>query len=321
MPLPSGGDYDLDSGLSGLLFRGELNALIAALLSLNSSASLPPDTVAFMLRADLSVSPNELQIRNPSDAAFLKIAEVTDTEVTLFSDGAAVPSLGSAQTFTEAQTIDQASSAGLLSIGSDLSTGVVARIPLFGHNSSAANVTGVNLVCRLNTNTAAAEDFTFESEVVRGGASVTVATLGSISDFRRSGGGGILDADTLRQAGVTLNTIIDNERSRLGNTGEDYSFTAARTLAQSDQGDLLQFDGSTNRIITVPSLATNTVISLVNDSDGAADLTFVSAAGPNDVTFLTSRLTLPGVSGEAPVCSLLFFGADGDRVQILGDNV
>lgn len=317
MPLPSGGDYDLDAGLAGLAFRQELNTLILALLSLSANSSLPPETVAFMLRADTAASPNELQLRNPSDAAFLKIAEVTDTDVTLFSDGAAVPSLGTAQTFTEAQAVDQAGSSGLLSVGSDQSSGVVARVPMFGHNSAASDVTGVNLVCRVNTNTAGAEDFSFEVEVVRGGSTVTVANIGTLSDFRRSGGGGTLDADIVRQAGVELSTIINNETGRLGTSGV-FDFSGARALTQADQGRLLRFNGASATVVTVPILDQNTVVYIVND--GTANVTFTSAANPNNVTFRTTRLTLPPLGSDAPMCALVWFQALGDTVNIVGQN-
>lgn len=319
MPLPTGGDFDLDAGLAGILFRQELNAIILALLSSNASASLPPETVAFMFRAALDTSPNELQIRNPANSSFLKVAEVTDTGVKLFSDGGAVPSLGVAQTFTEAQTVDLQSTAGLFSVGSDLSAGVVARIPMFGHNSAASNVNGVNLVCRVNTNTAGVEDFTFEVEVIRGGSASTVAALGSITDFRRSGGGGTLDADIIRQAGVTLDTILSNETGRLGADPSNPNFGSARILAQADEGQLLRYNGAGNVTVTVPRLAQNTVVFLVNE--GTGDITFSSDTAPNDVEFRTSRLTLPTVGGQSPMCALTFFLSTGSRVNINGQNI
>lgn len=319
MTLPTvGNDYDLDAGLAGLALRQELNAILQAMLSLNANAALPPQTFPFMLRADTGASPNELQVRNPADGAFLKLAEVTDTEITLFSDGAAVPSLGTPQTFTQAQTVDQQGSSGLLSIGSDLSAGVVARIPMFGHNNLGANTTGINLVCRINTNTSGAESFTFEVEAVRAGSTVTIATLGSLSDFRRAGGGGIVDADVLRQAGITLATIIDDEKGRLG-IGGNFNFSSARTLAQADQGKLLRFNGGANTTITVPALAQNTMIFIVND--GSGDLSFVSAVAPNAVSFRTTRLTLPTIGGQSPMCGLVFFLSDGSNVNIHGGNV
>lgn len=317
MPLPTvGNDYDLDAGLAGLLFRQELNAILLALLSMSSSSSLPPETFPFMLRGDTGTSPNEVQIRNPSDNAFLKIMEITDSAATLFSNGAAVPALGTPQTFTEAQTIDLSASAGLLSIGSDLSTGVVARIPLFGHNSAGTNTTGANLVCRLGTNTAGAEDFSFEVEVIRNGSTVTVATLGSVSDFRRAGGGGILDADTLRQAGVELNTIIDDATGRLEDGG---NFSSDRTLAQGDQGAFLRFNGTSNATVTVPNLARGTVVIVAND--GTGDLTFASDVSPNNVSFRTPRLTLPATGSQSPTCALVFSTSTGNICNIVGNNV
>jgi hypothetical protein len=318
MAVPSGSDYDLDSGLSGTNFRTELNSIVLALLTMSADTTAPPESNPFMLRADTSTTPDEVLLRNPSDNAWLKLMEVTDSAITLFSDGAQVPALGTAQTFTEAQTVDISGSAGLVSIGSSLSTGVVARIPLFGHNSSAANTTGVNLICRLNTNTAASEDFTFEIEVVRGGSSVTVAALGSTTDFTRSGGGGTVNADTLQQDGTDLDDLLDVNRGRLG---VQSNFTGTtKTLAQTDQGDLIPFTGSSACTITVPRLAENTVIFVQNDSNGSADITFESAAPYNDVTFFTTRLTLPGTASEAPMCALIWRNSAGDEVSIIGAN-
>ncbi|MGI9491871.1 MAG: hypothetical protein ACR2QF_05650, partial [Geminicoccaceae bacterium] len=248
MTLPIGGDYDLDAGLSGLNFRQELNPILESLITLNASASLPPITFPFMMRAGQDTTPNELQIRNPSNSAFLKYGEITDTEVKLFSDGAAVPSLGVSQIFTESQSVDQSGVSGQLSVGSDQSTGVVARIPLFGHNSVGSNVSGVSLVCRIVTNTNGSEDFNFEVEVIRGGSTVTAATLGSLSDFRRSGGGGILDADTVRQGGITLEQIIREAVGRLGDGGD---FSTSFEPVQSDEGKMFRFNGASNVTVSL----------------------------------------------------------------------
>lgn len=316
MTLPSGGDYDLDAGLSGLNFRQELNPILESLLTLNASASLPPATFAFMLRAALDTSPNELQIRNPANTAFLKFAEVTDTAVRLFSEGGAVPSLGVSQIFTQPQTIDTSAVAGSLSIGSDQSAGVVARIPLFGHNSLGNNITGVNLVCRVNTNTATAEDFSFEIEVIRGGSTVTVAVLGSLSDFRRSGGGGILDADTLRQAGVELGQII---REAVGRLRDGSNFTASFEPVQTDEGKIFRFNGTSNVIVTLSPKVQHTVMYFLNESSTNATITFQSHP-TLPVEFRTTRLTLPGISGQSPMCSVYWFLSGGNRVNIIGNN-
>ncbi len=316
MALPTGSDYDLDAGLAGLLFRQELNAILEAIISMNASSSLPPQTFPFMLRADESASPNELQIRNPADSSFLKFAEITDTLITLFSDGAAVPSLGVAQTFTESQTIDQQSTAGVFSVGSDLSSGVVARIPLFGHNANGTNVTGVNLVCRITTNTAGAEDFTFELEVVRAGTSTTVLVLGSTADFSRSGGGGTVNADIIQQDGVNLDTLLDDST---GIIGDGVNFATNRTISQGDQGTVLRYNGAGNATITLPRLTDRSVVHFINE--GTGDLTFASDTSPDDVEFRTTRTVLPAVTGQSPICSVLWFLSGGNRVTIVGQNV
>ncbi len=318
MPIPV--DYDLDPGLDGLGFREEINSILEALLTLSSSSSLPPVTFPFMLRADLSTTPNELQVRNPSDNAFLKWGEITDSAVTLFSGGGAVPSLGVEQIFTENQSIDKSGSSGQLSIGSSLSSGVVARIPLFGHNSSAANTTGVNLVCRIGTNTAGLEDFSFEIEVVRGGSTTTVANLGSLSDFRRSGGDGILDADTLRQAGVTLAQIVREATGRIG--PDPVNFSADFEPTQVQEGTMFRFNGNTNVTVSLSTKVTNTVMYFQNESGStSANITFAAAASNGVTDFRTSRLTLPGGAGISPTCAVHWYLSGGTRVNIYGGNV
>ena len=319
MSLPANGDYDLDAGLSGLGFRTELNPIIAALNSMNSSASLPPATFPFMLRGALDTTPNEIQIRNPSDNAFLKMAELTDSVLTLFSQGAAVPSLGAAQTFTESQAVDQSGSPGQFTVGSDLSSGVVARVPLVGHNSTGSNVTGANLVCRINTNTAGAEDFSFEIEIVRGGSTVTAFTLGSLADFRRVGGGGILDADTIRQAGITLAQIVREAAGRFA-TGGDFS-TDINSFTQDQEGSMFRFNGASNVTVRLNQLARNTVIYFQNESTASATVTFAAAAVDPVTEFRTTRLTLPAASGQSPTCAVHWYLSDGRRVNIVGDNV
>ena len=318
MPLPSA-DYDLDAGLAGAIFRGELNEILLALLSMNSGSTLPPVTEAFMLRANTSTSPNQLEVRSSDDSQFLKWAEVDASSVKLFSQGAAVPSLGAAQSFTANQTVDVSGAPGSMSVGSDQSSGVVARVPMFGHNSAGSNVTGVNLVCRVNTSTQGAEDFTFEIEVVRGGTTFTVATLGSLSDFRRTGGGGTLDADTLRQAGVTIEQIIREATGRFADGG-DFS-TDIASFSQDDEGKVFRFNGTTNTTVRLNKLAKGTVIFFQNESTSQATLTFAAAVSDPVTTFRTTRLTLPGIANQAPFCAVHWYLSDGSRVNIFGDNI
>ena len=318
MTIPSS-DYDLDSGLSGLAFRQELNPILESILTLSASASLPPTTFPFMLRADQSGTPNVLQIRNPSDNAFLKWAEITDSAINLFSGGAAVPSLGSAQTFTANQTVDTSGSAGQLSIGSNQSSGVVARVPMFGHNSLGSNVTGVNLVCRIGTNTSGSEDFSFEIEVVRGGSTETVMNLGSLSDFRRSGNDGTLDADVIRQDGTELDQLLREATGRIGPTPR--SFSASFEPVQADEGSMFRFNGNTNVTVSLSTKTTNTVMYFQNESgSSSANITFAAAASNGVTDFRTARLTLPGGAGITPTCAVHWYLSGGTRVNIYGNN-
>lgn len=317
MTIPAN-DYDMDAGLSGAQYRAEDNTIIESILTLQASASLPPVTFPFMWRVDQNVTPNELQIRNPSNNAFLKVAEITDSLVSLFSNGAGIPSLGVAQTFTATQTIDKSGVPGELAIGSDLSSGVVARIPMFGHNSIGSNVTGCNLVLRINTNTAGAEAFTVEIEVTRPSGAITVAKLGDLSDFRRTGGSGIVDADTVRQAGVTLAQIVREGKGRFGNGGD---FSVGFTPVQSDEGAMYRFNGSSNVVVELATLARNTVVYFQNESPNNSTVTFAAAAVSGITDFRTTRLVLPGISTQAPTCAVHWYLSGGTRVNIIGDNI
>lgn len=317
MTIPAN-DYDKDAGLSGAQYRAEDNTIVESVLTNNAAVGFPPQTFPFMWRVDQSRTPNVLQIRNPANSAFIDVAEVTDTLVSLFSDGGGVPSLGVEQTFTEAQSVDVLGTAGSFTVGSDQSSGIIGRYRMIGHNDIGGNVVGVNLVCRIGTNTAGAEDFSFEVEVVRGGSSVIVATLGSLSDFRRSGGGGILDADTIRQAGVTLEQIAREAAGRFATGG---NFTAGFEPVQADEGKMFRFNGTSDIFIDLAPLARDTVMYFMNESNATATITFRAAptGGINEIR--TPKLTLPAVTGQAPTCAVHWYLTTGDRVNIVGDNV
>jgi hypothetical protein len=319
MALPTvGNDYDLDAGLAGLNFRLELNAIIEALNSMNSAVGLPPITFPFMLRGALDTSPNEIQIRNPSDNAFLKLAEITDSAITMFSNGAAVPSLGTEQTFTANQNVDRSGAAGVFTVGSDLSAGVSGRLDFRAHNSVGANVSGVQLACTVENNAQGAEDFFLDVQVVRGGSTQTVARLGSIADFTQSGGQ-TLNATVLQQAGITLAQIVREAAGRFQNQA-DFSVDIA-SFTQDQEGSMFRFNGSSNVTVRLNKLARNTIIGFQNESPADATITFAAAVVDPVTDFQTSRLTLPNVNGESPTCFVHWYLSDGRRVNILGDNV
>lgn len=316
MPIPAN-DYDIDPGLGGAAYRAEDNQRALALVTNNSDASVPPETFAFMWRVDLSRTPNVLQIRNPSNNGFLDIAEITDSIATLFSAGGGIPSLNVAQTFLQNQSIDILGSPGEMLTGSDLDNGIVARYKMRGHNASGSNVDGINLIARITDNTAGSEAFNFEVEILQPSGAVTVATLGSISDFRRSGGGGILDADIVRQAGITLEQIVREASSRLSRV-TNFSANITSFTQTDDEGRVFRFNGSSNVTVTLPVLAQGTVIYFQNESSTNANITFAPDTG---VEVRTSRLTLPGISGTTPMCAVHWFLSGGTRTNIIGDNV
>lgn len=63
-------DYEIANS-SGLVFRGRVNEVFAAVQSNNSGSTAPTDTVGGMLWLDTSVSPAVLRRRNSADSAWL----------------------------------------------------------------------------------------------------------------------------------------------------------------------------------------------------------------------------------------------------------
>lgn len=299
--------------ISGLNLRTEGNDIFAALLSLFSGSGDPSLTEAFMLNA-LTGSPNQLRIRNPSDNAWLTWAEISDSAVTLFSDGAEVPSLGNANVFTNSLTVDRSGSSGIITARSSLSTGIVASLRLGGHNSAAEDTDGVRLDARVTTNTDGSEDFELDLVVMRGGVASVLATFNNTATFA-----GNLTATTLRQGSTDLDDVIADD---LSSARTEIPFDAATSIITQDAtGHLYRFTGaaSTNRTITLGSQPRGSSWAMfINDSDGAADLTFASAAGPNDVD-IDGGTSLVGASGQRPQCVVTWSNGGAD-VNIRGDN-
>jgi hypothetical protein len=66
-------DYEIANS-SGLVFRGRVNEVLAAVQSSNSGATAPTDTTAGMLWLDTSVTPEVLRRRNAADSAWVVVS-------------------------------------------------------------------------------------------------------------------------------------------------------------------------------------------------------------------------------------------------------
>lgn len=70
-------DYEIANS-SGLVFRGRVNEVLAAVQSSNSGATAPTDTTAGMLWLDTSVTPAILRRRNAADSAWINVYSTED---------------------------------------------------------------------------------------------------------------------------------------------------------------------------------------------------------------------------------------------------
>lgn len=70
-------DYEIANS-SGLVFRGRVNEVLAAVQSSNSGATAPTDTAAGMLWFDTSVTPAILRRRNAADSAWIDVYSTED---------------------------------------------------------------------------------------------------------------------------------------------------------------------------------------------------------------------------------------------------
>ena len=125
---------------------------------------------------------------------------------------------------------------------------------------------------------------------------------------------GILDATTLRQGGTDLDDIVDDAIDSLDTSR---SVAVAFTLAQTDAGKSIKYTGASNVNVTCGRLAQDTVIVIHND--GTGDLTLVSAAASDDVTF-QNGVTI-GAGKTATLIKLESGGSQATNIwRILGEN-
>jgi hypothetical protein len=125
---------------------------------------------------------------------------------------------------------------------------------------------------------------------------------------------GTLNATTLQQGGVALNTIVNNAIDGLDTSRTE---TGAFTLAQGDAGGAIKFTGASPVNVTCGRLALDSIFTIHNR--GTADLTCVSAAAADDVVF-ENGVTI--AAGRTATLIMIATGASqADNVyRVLGEN-
>lgn len=291
----------------------EMNELILAEITKFSDNSAPLGPQPYQNWIDTSLTPPAWMVRNAGNTAWIKIAEILNSptnQIRYFSEGAAVPGSGVANIFTETQTVDNDGAAGEVAIGSNLQAGVAALLRLFAHNASAADFTGFQAQMTVTDATAASEDVSVALQTMAGGSLTTLITLAAALVTIA----GTLNATTLQQGGTSLNDLISDAIDSL-----DTSRTVgvAFTLAQSDAGGAVKYTGASNVNVTCGRLALDSVITIHNL--GTGDLTCVSAAASDDVTF-ENGVTI--AAGRTASLIMVATGAtQADNVwRILGEN-
>lgn len=140
-------DYILDNA-SGLAFRGDLNDALEAIVSLNSGASEPTTTYAFMLWAD--TANNLLKIRNAANGAWVTVGTLSAANLGLLSlaggtlTGALLVALGTVGAPGFAFSGD--TNTGVYSSGADIMGLVAAGVEYLRVSSSGVDLMGTGAV-------------------------------------------------------------------------------------------------------------------------------------------------------------------------------
>ena len=197
-----------------------------------------------------------------------------------------------------------------MAIGSDLAAGVAALIRLFAHNASAADFTGFQAQMTVTDATEASEDVSVAIQTMAAGTLTTLMTLAAALVTVA----GTLNATTLQQGGTDLDDIIEDAIDSLDTSR---TVSGAFTLAQTDAGRAIKFTGGSAQDVTCGRLTLDTVIIIHNV--GTADLTLVSAAASNDVTFENGTTIAAGKT--ASLIMIATGASQADNVwRILGEN-
>ena len=124
--------------------------------------------------------------------------------------------------------------------------------------------------------TAAAEDVSVAIQTMAAGTLTTLMTLAAALVTVA----GTLNATTLQQGGTDLDDIIEDAIDSLDTSR---SVSGAFTLAQTDAGKAIKFTGTSAQNVTCGRLTLDSVVVIHNR--GTGELTLVSAAASDDVTF------------------------------------
>jgi len=197
---------------SGNVVRTGFNAIIAALLTKAGGSVTPTEISQFMDFIDTSGANPIWKVRNEANSAFIDLAEFVGGNIRLFSDGGAIPSVASANTFTADQTVKLAAAVGQMIVGSALSSGIPTRIPMIGHSSTAAQRIYAQIEADIETNTDGNEDGRMLLSLIRGGIVSEIMRLGAGVQIGSPAGGlpgnGILNAEGLEIGGTDILATI-----------------------------------------------------------------------------------------------------------------
>lgn len=301
MTQPSDSDYSMASGQSGTAVRTALNDYLQGLLTKNAGATAPADTFPGMDWIDTSGSPAVWKIRNQADDAWLSFANIdASTGIEILNEGAAVPGTGTANTFTENQTIDKASAAGSLTIKSDRTTGIAASLDFGGHDDGGNDTIYASIDAEITDDTDGSEDGQIVLRALAAGSEVARLTVGATVAVN-----GTLNATTLQQGGTAIATLIENA---IKNAGINGSTSTTRTIPTNlTAGDFIRFTGSSAATYTVAAGTAGDVYGIIND-------------GTADISFTTSGTTIIGGTtlGQQKVCTLVYVTTT--RAFIFGQN-
>lgn len=288
---------------AGSAVRTGFNAIIEAIASMNSGSSEPNDNSTRAMSLWYDTTNGVIKLRDPTDTDWIDIANVLTSpfRIQWLSEGVEVLTASVAD-FTDSLSIDVSGGVGELSLGSDVSTGVPARINLIGHDSLGNDTIYGQLRSNItsNTNTSEAAELIFAA--MRAGSltdKITIADAITIA--------GTFNATTLQQGGTAVQTLINNSIDSLDST----DFTSSPNpfvLTQGMSGFARRFTGGTPINVSVPVLTKDSVIVIDNDS-GSATLTFVASG----VTF-QNGVTL--AAGKSATLRWL----QTNKVRILGEN-
>jgi hypothetical protein len=197
---------------SGLQVRTGFNNVNAAIVTKNSGSVAPTDIEPYMSWFDTAPANAEWNVRNGANAAWIKLAEEIGGNLRLFSDGAAIPSVGAANIFTADQKIRLAAAIGQMIMGSQLTTGIASRLSMIGNNSAAAETIYAKLEADIESNSAGAEAGRLLLSLIRGGSQQEILRLGSGVQLGSPAGGlkglGSLNLESLFIENVDINTAI-----------------------------------------------------------------------------------------------------------------